>query len=326
MLESLELSSGESVPAARPINGMANGLASGITNGVANGVTSPPSEDAPAIGTDAPGIPSADEATKAFYDEMWRNYGHLDAVSPAAFHRRRMIVELAQKHAPNALRILDVGCGRGELLRELSNVFPGAAIFGADVSEQSLVISREQNPTFELFELNLTHPTFERQYKSRVAQFDLVVCSEVLEHIENDRLAASHLATLIAPSGVAIVTVPGGRLTRFDVSIGHLRSYTAESLTTLLRGAAFDVDRAFAWGFPFHSLYRLAVGVASLLTSAPRPNEQAKVKQTSSLMADALSFGYTLFGKSLKPLYYLNSSLRGGQIFGVAKVSRSART
>ncbi len=260
----------------------------------------------------------ADVDAKAFYDEMWRNYGHLDAVSPAAFHRRRMIVELAQKHAPNARRILDVGCGRGELLRELSGVFPGAAIFGADVSEQSLVISREKNPTFELFELNLTHPAFELEYQARLTQFDLVVCSEVLEHIDNDRLAASHLTKLLAASGVAIVTVPGGRLTRFDVSIGHLRSYTADSLTTLLRGAELDVERAFAWGFPFHSLYRLAVGVASLLTSAPRPSEQKKV-QTRSFMADALSFGYTLFGKSLKPLYYLNSSLSGGQIFGIAK-------
>ena len=32
---------------------------------------------------------------QAFYDDMWRNYGHLDAVSPAAFHRRRIVVQLA---------------------------------------------------------------------------------------------------------------------------------------------------------------------------------------------------------------------------------------
>ncbi len=263
---------------------------------------------------------NANVEAKAFYDEMWRNYGHLDAVSPAAFHRRRMVVELAKKYAPNARRILDVGCGMGDLLRELNNIFPDAAIFGADLSEQSLIISRAKNPTFDLFELNLTHPKFEREHKARLGQFDLVICSEVLEHIDEHRLAASRLKSLLAPSGVAIVTVPGGHLTRFDVSIGHLRSYTPDSLVALLRGADLDVEHAFEWGFPFHSLYRLAVGVASLLTSAPRPNESTKAaRKNKNLMASALSFGYTIFGKSLKPLYYLNSSMRGEQIFGVAK-------
>ena len=51
----------------------------------------------------------------------------------------------------------DVGCGQGELLREMSRAIPNAQVHGADLSEQSLIDSRKRNPTFDLFELNITH-------------------------------------------------------------------------------------------------------------------------------------------------------------------------
>ncbi|MEO8900487.1 MAG: methyltransferase domain-containing protein, partial [Polyangiaceae bacterium] len=89
--------------------------------------------------------------SQAFYDKMWKDYGHLDAVSPAAFHRRRVIVQLAQRYAGRPGKILDVGCGQGELLRELAEAMPGAEVHGADLSEQSLIDSRRRNPSFDLF-------------------------------------------------------------------------------------------------------------------------------------------------------------------------------
>src|SRR5207253_899165 len=125
---------------------------------------------------------------QAFYDEMWRNYAHLDAVSPAAFHRRRLVVGLASRYAGSAKDVLDVGCGQGELLREVAEAVPGARVHGADISEQSIIDSRKRNPTYDLFQLDLTAPDFSSKHASRSGAFDLVVCSEVLEHIPDDAL------------------------------------------------------------------------------------------------------------------------------------------
>src|SRR5690242_11297009 len=135
--------------------------------------------------------PAADQ--QDFYDDMWRNYGHLDAVSPAAFHRRRLVVQLAARHASTARNILDVGCGQGELLRELAEAIPAARVYGADLSEQSIVDSRKRNPTYDLFQLDLAAPDFSTKYRDRLGAFEFVVCSEVMEHIPEDARAAANL-------------------------------------------------------------------------------------------------------------------------------------
>jgi SAM-dependent methyltransferase len=251
-----------------------------------------------------------------FYDEMWRNYGHLDAVSPAAFHRRRIVVQLAARYAANAANILDVGCGQGELLRELTEAIPSAKVFGADLSAQSIADSRKRNPTFDLFQLDLTHPDFVTTYADRIGAFDLVVCSEVLEHIPNDALAASNVCKLLSPTGVAIVTVPGGKMSAFDKVIGHQRHYSPETLSSRLGEAGFRVEQVLAWGFPFHSFYRTAVRIASRWSVRPGEKKQT---QKSGVVPNVLGAAYGAFGKALKPLFYLNMSIWGEQLMAVGR-------
>ena len=257
--------------------------------------------------------------SQAFYDQMWKDYGHLDAVSPAAFHRRRVVVGLARRYAADARRILDVGCGQGELLRELSAAIPGSEVHGADLSEQSLLDSRRRNPTFDLFQLNLTHEHFAEQYATRLSSFDFLVCSEVLEHVPKHELATRHLLDLLRPSGVAIITVPGGRMSAFDKVIGHQRHYTPKTLENLLSQAGFEVLDVLAWGFPFHSFYRTAVRVASRF-SVPGEGSSARPQVASkSVVSSLLGGAYTVFGKALKPLFYLNGSRWGEQLIAVVR-------
>jgi 2-polyprenyl-3-methyl-5-hydroxy-6-metoxy-1,4-benzoquinol methylase len=265
-------------------------------------------------------VVSSASDSQAFYDQMWKDYGHLDAVSPAAFHRRRVVVRLAKQYAAGARRVLDVGCGQGELLREIAQALPGAEVHGADLSEQSLVDSRKRNPTFNLFELNLTHERFTEQYSGHLSGFDFLVCSEVLEHIPDHELAVRHLLDLLCPQGVAIITVPGGKMSAFDKVIGHQRHYTPERLEKMLFDAGFEVQTVLAWGFPFHSFYRSAVRIAS---SFAVPGQ---AKQTGSgpaankgVVSSVLGGAYAVFGKALKPLFYLNGSRWGEQLIAVAK-------
>lgn len=257
--------------------------------------------------------------SQAFYDQMWKDYGHLDAVSPAAFHRRRVVVQLAKRYAAHARTILDVGCGQGELLRELADAIPGASVHGADLSEQSLVDSRKRNPSFELFELNLTHERFEQQYAARLSAFEFLVCSEVLEHVPDHELAARRLLDLLSPSGVAIITVPGGKMSAFDKVIGHQRHYTPEMLESMLSRAGFEVLETLAWGFPFHSFYRTAVRIASGFTVPGEAKRAAASEAPKGAISNLLGSAYTVFGKALKPLFYLNASRWGEQLIAVAR-------
>jgi 2-polyprenyl-3-methyl-5-hydroxy-6-metoxy-1,4-benzoquinol methylase len=254
---------------------------------------------------------------KAFYDDMWDRYSHLDAASPAAFHRRRLVIELATRHAADVTRLLDVGCGQGELLRDLTLRMPAAVITGSDLSERSLADSRRRNPTFELFEMDIAEAQLPARHPARLHSFDLVTCCEVLEHIPDDQTAARNLASLLTPGGTLIATVPGGKMSRFDHAIGHQRHYRPEHLESLLTNAGLHVERVLAWGFPFHNLYRSAVRLASKFTMPD--GGSAAHKPSSSLLSSALSAGYVAFGRVLNPLFYLNADRGGEQMIAIAR-------
>jgi SAM-dependent methyltransferase len=253
------------------------------------------------------------EDTRAFYDDVWKKYGHLDAKSPAAFHRRRLVVQLARDAVPGAKRVLDVGCGQGELIADLASGLPSTTVDGADVSQQSLHYARNKSPAADLFLLDLSASDFAERNSARLGRYDLVVASEVLEHIADDARAAKNLGSLIRPGGAAIVTVPGGKMSRFDEIIGHHRHYGEKRLEGLLSGAGFEVERVFGWGFPFHSIYRTAVRVASR-ASMPETNAP---KESSGRLQSVLGSAYSVFGSGLKPLFYLNLSRWGEQMFAV---------
>jgi SAM-dependent methyltransferase len=257
---------------------------------------------------------------KAFYDEMWSRYGHLEAASPAAIHRRRIVSQLAAQFSIPAPRVLDVGCGQGELLRELDQALPGARISGSDLSAQSLEDSRASNPGFELFELDIADAEMSTRHAERTGQFDLVVCCEVLEHIVDDAQAARNLGRLLSPNGVLIATVPGGKMSRFDQVIGHQRHYSTERLRDLLGAAGLQVERVIAWGFPFHNIYRSAVRVASRLSMSDAPGlTNGPSRARPDWVSRGLSAGYVAFSRVLNPLFSLNIDRHGEQMIAVAR-------
>ena len=253
-----------------------------------------------------------------FYDEMWERYGHLDAASPAAFHRRRLIVELCQRHAGSARHVLEAGCGRGELVQELRRAFPSAELCASDVSLASVRETQRLNPTLRVFQMDLSRPDFDRAHSAELQRFELITCSEVVEHIPNDRQAVERVAELLAPGGLLVLTVPGGKMSRFDELIGHQRHYSAGALLELALGAELDPIELLAWGFPFQNLYRSAVRLASRF-SMPSSTAEPTSRGASRNISSVLGAGYALFGRALKPLFYLNRNFWGEQMLLVAR-------
>jgi trans-aconitate methyltransferase len=248
-----------------------------------------------------------------FYDQVWDAWGELDRHSPAAFHRRRIVLALVREYARSANQVLEVGCGQGALLKKLELELPAAVVHGADVSPKSLEKSRALGIRAELFQLDLSALDFEASHAERFSRFDLVICSEVLEHLADDRRALERIMLLLAPGGQLIVTVPSGQKTRFDSAIGHVRHYTRRGLAHRLREGGFEVERVMAWGFPFHNLYRLLVAVGARLS----PDTSGS--RAPGLPRGVLGLSYRALSRALKPLYFLNRPYWGPQLFAVAR-------
>ena len=107
--------------------------------------------------------------------------------------------------APHAegKRVLDVGCGAGVGTRALLAASP-ASVDAVDVNEEALEEARERTPGASFQRVDLE--TGLRPFGD--ASFDLVVCMEVLEHVEHQAELIAEIHRVLAPGGLAVVSVP----------------------------------------------------------------------------------------------------------------------
>ena len=76
-----------------------------------------------------------------------------------------------------------------------------------------------------------------------------MLCSEVLEHIEDDGLALTILNSLLKTNGTLVVTVPAFPLllSKFDIKEGHVRRYTKNSISEIVTNAGFMIEEIRFW-------------------------------------------------------------------------------
>jgi 2-polyprenyl-3-methyl-5-hydroxy-6-metoxy-1,4-benzoquinol methylase len=120
--------------------------------------------------------------------------------------------------------VLDAGVGPGIALHELLRNATPAAVTGFDFSTTALDNARRLLPDGR----------FERRsvYDPLEEQFDVVLCTEVLEHLERPAEALQNLARLTTPDGVLVLTVPDGRI---DFSAKHINFWSPESWRIFLK-------------------------------------------------------------------------------------------
>ncbi len=101
---------------------------------------------------------------------------------------RGMFELLARAHP--VASVLEVGCGEGHVTAKLARFFPEAEIVGTDFSDEIIDIARREHPDIR-FEKQSVY-----EISRRAARPDLVVMSEVLEHLEDPERALAELAAL----------------------------------------------------------------------------------------------------------------------------------
>lgn len=183
------------------------------------------------------------------YDAAWGRWADMIRFSPAPWHRRRLVLKEAARL--DFASVLDVGCGVGEMLSGFAGRFD-ASLAGVDLSEEAVRQSRRSHP-------GMRFETLDVETGSLPERFDLVVCSEVLEHCADREGAVENLRRMTA--GHLLVTVPAGPVFPIDRAVGHREHFRAPELAALLDRHGFEPLRVRSWGFPFHSAYKLAINL-----------------------------------------------------------------
>lgn len=116
--------------------------------------------------------------------------------------KRLDFVESSLASLQAGARVLDVGCGSGTYLTvPLSR--GRFRVTGVDLHAESLIRAVTQSPT-----LTAVRAAELRCFQSGV--FDCVICSEVLEHLQDPLAALHEVRRILRPGGILLVTVPNG--------------------------------------------------------------------------------------------------------------------
>jgi SAM-dependent methyltransferase len=158
--------------------------------------------------------------------------------------RRRLVATMIRAFGiPPTAQVLDVGCGTGSNLRLLVELGFGD-VTGLDRSEDAVRWCREkQLPPVERGDLcALPFPE---------DHFDLVLATDVLEHVDEPDAGVAELRRVLRPGGTLIVTVPAFESLwglQDDVA-HHKRRYRRDELVVQLRAGGFSVARSFYFNF-----------------------------------------------------------------------------
>ncbi|MGN9890653.1 class I SAM-dependent methyltransferase [Micromonospora sp. L31] len=81
------------------------------------------------------------------------------------------------------------------------------------------------------------------------ASLGLVVAFDILEHFDEDHLAAAEIRRTLRPGGTALIAVPCDMAlwSAHDVAVGHVRRYDRESLRAVVEKAGLVIDELWSW-------------------------------------------------------------------------------
>ena len=124
------------------------------------------------------------------YDEKWAFY--VEATTRETLRRLPM--------TPGS-RVLDVGCGTGELLRRLRAKYPEAILAGLDPVPEMLAVARDKLSGREDLRIG-----YADSLPWASGTFDAVVSCNMFHYISHPIQALKEMARVLRPSGVIVLT------------------------------------------------------------------------------------------------------------------------
>jgi 2-polyprenyl-3-methyl-5-hydroxy-6-metoxy-1,4-benzoquinol methylase len=159
-----------------------------------------------------PTIQDHEEKMASYYADSYNQSWSLRHL----FHKRR--IDSLVKLVPTPTGVLDAGCGSGVVCRMLAN--KGCRVSGVDLLPARVAWSKQLTPEGEFRSEDLRSLHMQEQ-------FDVVICSEVLEHFRpaDRQLVLQNLIRHVKVGGVLIVTVPSALYIRLEPAWGLIRGW-----------------------------------------------------------------------------------------------------
>ena len=142
------------------------------------------------------------EQQKDFYNAYWAGMSPLGSYK---IERAKWIMDtllrLRKKLSHADTRLLDLGCGDGRLV-PMWQAVTGAEVHGLELSPQAVQTAQQMFPYVKYKQGDAINTGYGN------AHFDIVVCQEVLEHIEDQDKLVSECTRILKTGGYLVLTTP----------------------------------------------------------------------------------------------------------------------
>ncbi len=156
--------------------------------------------------------------------------------------RKEIIYKLIENYRENT-EILDVGCSGGALMGFLK-ARGFKKLQGIDIDKNAIEICSKKGITN-------VHVADAEKTGFKDQQFDILIASDVLEHIKFEDKALFEWYRILKPDGKLIVFVPAFKFlwSKHDEVNHHYRRYTKSGLVEGLKKIGFAIERSSYWNF-----------------------------------------------------------------------------
>lgn len=159
------------------------------------------------------------------------------------------LIKLIKPYLNETKNILDIGSGVGTIDFYLAD--KQKDVTGVEISKKAYKTAIANARLLKL-DKRIQYVNSSFPCKLPRQQYDMVIFSEVIEHLEDDSKALQDIWKVLKPSGRLVITTPSlnaplyrlGLLTEFDKEVGHLRRYTLSDLTRLLKRNGYKIAKA----------------------------------------------------------------------------------
>jgi len=178
-------------------------------------------------------------------------------------------------------RIFDLGCGDGTIGLLLKEDYT-LTVDGCDISE--IAVDRAQSHYRIVHQLNID----DEDIPAKSGSYDIVICTDVLEHTLSPRHALNEIRRLLKDDGIAVISVPNYGFVRYRVNsvMGsvpniirdkrHYNAFTVSYLQELITDCGLDVQTTTGVS-ALQRLAKISIGLFAktiIMTATVRPQDK----------------------------------------------------
>lgn len=208
-----------------------------------------------------------EESSTLQFHRSFAGFCRRDDIDDARIRKTQGLIRPHKK----GLKILDLGCAGGYTVKPF---IADHDVWGADGIDEVLEIARSSG-------LKTVKVDMEKPLPFTGAEFDIVVCTETIEHVVHTDLVMHEINRILKPAGTAVISVPNIRtpvgfamlmagyppMYAARYRAGHVRDFTARTFKTALLNHGFEIEKFVGGTFWLPGAGDCLSGLATILPS-----------------------------------------------------------